>query len=918
MDPLREVIAQITRRQVLRRATAVGTAIVANGQSAAGEAALTPTSVKASAYAASPGDFVPVDVSVAWVEIALPAAPVDQARVGVKAIAITVPYVVTVVCGGSDALNEVGGPTSLTLDSLNECALLQYQASTGIWYVQAGVLSLDVPGGAAKLGTDGTVGGPSGSGLSKPVANASSAVAFPESYGAVGDGITDDTAALLAWGKSGSKNLQLTPGKTYLHRQTLLQSVPSGTVLDGNGATLMRVPQAVTTTTTTIVSGVTDAIIVAATSGGSGASAWSLEVDDEIVVQQGSATNFDQRARTITSIAGSVVTISGTFGVSLSGTVNVYGAWNQVLPQQPNVTITNTVLDGNSSNWSWGRWQHTVAVQNFIGANFLKVHHCRIINQYGDALSGEAVGCEFAFNDVENIAGRGIVFAGTAGAAPNQDTRCIFNRFINCNSDTNVAGGDGVGSLDFSQGGPNTLIHGNYVDGGVDGVGALLSVNGGDVTITGNEFWNLTGKAINAAGSGVGAPSQVIISHNRLYGCGFTVNNAGVPQSWTIADNIIVGAASAIQYIRNSSVNGNKFVLGALSPPAGLVATAAAGGGTFSGGTFYYVVTASNSAGETTGSGEASATVASNGTITLTWTLVPGATSYRIYRATSSGGEISGSTLIATIASATTAGYVDTGTPATAGAAPSSNTTHLTTVAALAIGRTGGDVKGLTVSGNHFVGGSWAIELYGGCAGLLIAGNLLTSQYSGGITETVSTNTNVAVKHNTVLNDTTSNKGYEGIVCQGVDEIVGNTLDVSGSGTTAYGVVVTAGSPSIRDNFVKGGGQATVQVNSPATSATVVNNQMDHYLSDSGTTTRKQGNTYTFTGALNGAATLLGGTTTVSTSEIRAGDKVLLTVSAPGGALGFLSYGMITPSKSFVITSSSLTDTSTVAWQIMH
>lgn len=70
-------------------------------------------------------------------------------------------------------------------------------------------------------------------------------------------------------------------------------------------------------------------------------------------------------------------------------------------------------------------------------------------------------------------------------------------------------------------------------------------------------------------------------------------------------------------------------------------------------------------------------------------------------------------------------------------------------------------------------------------------------------------------------------------------------------------------------------------------------------------------------GARAGTVTLAGGTGTVNTSEILAGDVVRVSRTLAGGTLGHLSVGTITPGTSFVINSSSGGETSTVAWEIV-
>ncbi len=65
-----------------------------------------------------------------------------------------------------------------------------------------------------------------------------------------------------------------------------------------------------------------------------------------------------------------------------------------------------------------------------------------------------------------------------------------------------------------------------------------------------------------------------------------------------------------------------------------------------------------------------------------------------------------------------------------------------------------------------------------------------------------------------------------------------------------------------------------------------------------------------------GTAILVAGTVTVSNSMIRSDSKIYVTVVTPGGTQGFLSVPTITSGTSFVINSSSASETSTVNWRI--
>lgn len=74
----------------------------------------------------------------------------------------------------------------------------------------------------------------------------------------------------------------------------------------------------------------------------------------------------------------------------------------------------------------------------------------------------------------------------------------------------------------------------------------------------------------------------------------------------------------------------------------------------------------------------------------------------------------------------------------------------------------------------------------------------------------------------------------------------------------------------------------------------------------------------TGTNAKIGTAVLVLGTVTVANTSITANSRIFLTSQVDGGTVGFLRVSAKTVGTSFVITSSSLIDTSTVAWMIVE
>jgi len=72
------------------------------------------------------------------------------------------------------------------------------------------------------------------------------------------------------------------------------------------------------------------------------------------------------------------------------------------------------------------------------------------------------------------------------------------------------------------------------------------------------------------------------------------------------------------------------------------------------------------------------------------------------------------------------------------------------------------------------------------------------------------------------------------------------------------------------------------------------------------------------TNATKGQATLVAGTVTVSTTQVLTASKIFLSVHTAGGTQGFLRISALTNATSFVITSTSGTETSTVNWLIIN
>ncbi len=110
------------------------------------------TSQSGSTYSANPSDFVLADISHNSMIITLPAAPAAGTTIGVKIIAKSLNYTITVNRSGSDVFSSFSGASSIYLTLLSQEVVFQYRA--GSWDLTFNDLTYDpVQYGADPTGT---------------------------------------------------------------------------------------------------------------------------------------------------------------------------------------------------------------------------------------------------------------------------------------------------------------------------------------------------------------------------------------------------------------------------------------------------------------------------------------------------------------------------------------------------------------------------------------------------------------------------------------------------------------------------------------------------------------------------------------------------------------------------------------------
>jgi RHS repeat-associated protein len=148
-------------------------------------------------------------------------------------------------------------------------------------------------------------------------------------------------------------------------------------------------------------------------------------------------------------------------------------------------------------------------------------------------------------------------------------------------------------------------------------------------------------------------------------------NNNTIAYSWSggLLRTVTDTTTRATSFAYNGSNQLTSITAPCSGAPPNFSGSASSTGGSLATGTYYYEVTAVSSGRESPASSEISKAVTGpTGSVSLTWTPIPGATSYKIYRGTTSGGEN-------TYYTNPTASFTDTGGAGTSGSPPGASGT---------------------------------------------------------------------------------------------------------------------------------------------------------------------------------------------------------------------------------------------------
>jgi parallel beta-helix repeat protein len=481
-----------------------------------------------------------------------------------------------------------------------------------------------------------------------------------------------------------------------------------------------------------------------------------------------------------------------------------------------------------------------------------------------------------------NITIEGLTITGASSRAigsPNGGT-CSNIRIRNCNISGATLIGAGYQAGIFLDGVTGCWIENNTLSG--NGRGVSTSADNADILIftTLNTDVNIRGNRCRSTQTSVGIAlynaTDFSVTENKVSGalCGATNNNGygilvydsigSTQKRSTIANNVVrntQGSGIYIQETFDTTVSGNVVdTTGTVQTDATLPV----------GGISLNTPTRVAVFGNTVRGGARDGIVASN----LTKTAITGNS---VDGCGQAGIRIRGSASLVTVSSNVVSGCATNIYADTAGTKTTCN------------------INGNTCSGS--TGITRGIEV-NTLSDSEIVGNLCTGNAGHGI-YTGTGDRNVVALNKCSDNGVASANTYDGLLVQFANSsIYGNTCGNTGATGQRYGINSFGNNCKIKSNNCAGNQTAG--------------------LNFVGTGLQRSDNSYSAAGADSGTATLVAGTVTINTAEVQAGDTILVTRYTPAGTVGDLRLGAIVAGTSFVVNSAAGTDTSNIAWRIVH
>lgn len=391
----------------------------------------------------------------------------------------------------------------------------------------------------------------------------------PEIFGALGDGVTDDSAAInsaLSF-LNGLGGGELRLKGTYLYSRPLIAG--ANTVIVGTGkAKLKRINEVKTTISANINTG-SSSVTVASVAG------FSVGMAIRIFKSSYNDSNYNTNQLTITDISGSTITFSGAVSQSFS-TGDFLITASKGLQLADGCKVRCVVFDGNkANNTSFNRWDvHGECFGANSSASY-SVEECSFINSAADAVitygkKVRVVGCRFM-----DINGNAIHFSDTDSCLVDS------NFFENTNiGDVSKIGHVG-GAISFSDVNKNVIIVNNVIVNGLWAVGftygSTSSANHFNGVIKDNVIRNCRTGAIDLKSTTAGVRfDDVTIVGNKIYNSVIieitSTASTVAKRKVVIKDNTIFNGKILVGYVEDVEISDNKIFNDVNTPESSLVA----------------------------------------------------------------------------------------------------------------------------------------------------------------------------------------------------------------------------------------------------------------------------------------------------------------------------------------------------------
>lgn len=313
-----------------------------------------------------------------------------------------------------------------------------------------------------------------------------------KAFGAVGDGITDDTEAIetaMSFGFDNNTPVRFSSG-TYMIRRPL--TLRSNMEIYGEGNAIIKCKASATTTLTASCAEGDETITVASTTG--------FQIGDPVAISMNNTGDAAARHCSvgyITSLTETTITFTSAYdsikkgavkahevGCKVSNACAIFRSWGMLFPCD-NVYIHNLILDGNRQEDEWADWfagcihidaysdtvegitwhysqkNNTFRDLTLLNGHFdgisdqgnggATIENCKIDNPYWH---GVHFGTTYSnANVINNVIKNTINGAGVFWCAGAQDIIVEGNRFIGCHK--------GCSDYEYGTAGNKSIINGN-------------------------------------------------------------------------------------------------------------------------------------------------------------------------------------------------------------------------------------------------------------------------------------------------------------------------------------------------------------------------------------------------------------------------------------------------------------------------